>query len=89
MKLHTAEETIVQLIQEAIAEFVTSRNREDVPPEAIASYVNEELDLAQYGLAELKFAICDYAFVRTYRLINEGFYTMNDFSLQTNAEDEV
>jgi len=88
-KLHMAEETIIQLIQECIADFVTVRDRDQAGPEKITKHVNEELDLKQYGLSELKFAICDYAVVRTYRLINEGFYNWSDHKLATDAEDEV
>lgn len=88
MKLHMAEETLVQMIQAQIADFITANCREDCGPDALMSHVNEVIDFREYGLTDIKFAICDYAVVRTYRLINEGFYNYSEHRLQTDAPEE-
>jgi hypothetical protein len=87
MRLHMAEETIAQMVQETIADFVTSACLMDCLPPQIIRVVHEQLNFSEFGLAEPKFAICDFACVRTYRLINEGFAGSYGYSLQTDKPE--
>ncbi len=86
-KLHMAEETIAQMVQEAISDFVTASLLMDCLPPQIIEVVHERLDFTEFGLAEPKFAICDFACVKTYRIINEGFAGYLSHSLQTDKPE--
>lgn len=69
--LHHAEATIIDLAAGAIAEEVASRTRFGLAPERLAQAVNERLDLERFGLADGRVYITDFAFVRTFRLIQD------------------
>lgn len=71
--LHHAEDTIVQLAATAIARFViaapASLSADDIS-EAVSQTL--ALEFERFGLAEVTVRITDFAFVRTYRLLNDG-----------------
>jgi hypothetical protein len=89
MQLHTAEETLVQVVQAMVTQYVANRDVEDCHPDKLMAHVNEQIDFEKYGLGEIEYAVTDFANVRTYRLINDGFSSYNMHSLATDAEDEV
>ncbi len=89
MNLHTAEETLLQVCQAIVTKYIANHDEEDCHPDKLMDHVNRVLDFEQYGLAEVSYAVTDYANVKTYRLINEGFQSKwNNFSLQTDAPYE-
>ena len=81
-KLHMADESLTLLVQGMITAYVEANP--NTSPSEINQYVNENLDIAQYGLADKEFRIIDFAVVRTYRLINEGFYSYSEHKLSTD-----
>jgi regulator of protease activity HflC (stomatin/prohibitin superfamily) len=87
--LHTAEETLTQVVQATVTQYIANRDVLDCHPDKLMAYVNDQLNFERYGLAEVEYAVTDFANVRTYRLINEGFATYNGFSLATNEKDDV
>lgn len=70
--LHQAEATIMQHVQGLISEFVVNQNFDECSPQRITEEVDRGLDLGQFGLAQTKFFLTDFAAVRTYRLLNDG-----------------
>jgi hypothetical protein len=87
MKLHMAEGTLVSMTQEAVAEFVTARTREECKPPMIVKWVNDKIDFTEFGLADPHYTLPDYAVVKTLRLINDGFYTYSGNPLQTDRAE--
>ena len=67
--LHHAEDTLLALSQQSVAEYVTANNLADVTPSSISEYVVAKVDFKQYGLDEISFGITCFAVVRTYRLL--------------------
>ena len=65
--LHHAEGSLCALVLQAAATHV--RAVEEVSPADLCGKLGRELKLEQYGLAEAKIGIANYAVVRTYRLI--------------------
>ena len=84
MHLHTAEETLLQVVQAVVTRYVANRDEKQCHPDILMNHVNKTLHFEQYGLADVSYAVSDYANVRTYRLINEGFATYNSHALQTD-----
>jgi hypothetical protein len=69
--LHNPGSTIIDLAASHIADFVTTSAKEDCAPEAVREYASAELDLSQYGLSDSYVNITDFAFVPTFRLIQD------------------
>jgi regulator of protease activity HflC (stomatin/prohibitin superfamily) len=67
--LHHAEDTIIDLTMSGIAEEVRSNDREALSPKQVEEAVAEKLNGEQYGLVDLGISITDFAFVRTFRII--------------------
>ena len=68
-KLHHAEDTIIDLAMSEIAEQVRSKTRDALTPSLVDEAVEEKLNADQYGIAGLGVSITDFAFVRTFRII--------------------
>jgi regulator of protease activity HflC (stomatin/prohibitin superfamily) len=85
--LHHADDTIIDLASGAAADYVSQRLRADVTPEGLVEHVNGHLDLEGFGLGEGHFQIADFAFVRTYRLLQTGRYRTASEPLTTVAYD--
>lgn len=83
-KLHMADESIMLMVQGMITEFVQNSDPKSCTPTAINEYVTDNLDIEQYGLTDKMFKVVDYAVVKTYRLINEGFYAYSEHKLSTD-----
>jgi SPFH domain / Band 7 family len=67
--LYQPEQTIRNLVESAIAQYVATHDFADCAPLTIVAAVEPTLDLAKYGLGCLQVRIVEYARVRTYRLI--------------------
>jgi hypothetical protein len=80
-KLHMAENTIAQECQAILTEYIAWKD--------IMSHVQERLNLEQYGLADIRFILKDFAVVKTYRFITGDMDTWTDHSLQTDAAEDV
>lgn len=68
-ELHHAEDTLIDLTMSEIAEQVRDKNREELTPKKIESFVEKRLNADRYGLSDLGITITDFAFVKTFRLI--------------------
>jgi len=69
------EVTLRTLIESKIAEFISTRNIQDITPAKIESHINTEMrEFKDWGLGKLKCSIIGFTTARTYRLL------MNDYS---------
>ena len=84
--LHNAHDTINQIIQSHIAEFVIGTELIDLSPKGVERYVLGKLDLGSFGLTVRGFHVTDFAVVKTYRLIQGdiGDYTGYDQRFETS-----
>jgi regulator of protease activity HflC (stomatin/prohibitin superfamily) len=69
--LHHPEGTIVNMVLEAIAGEVARTPASELQPASLAHRAASELDLERFGLGAVTVRITDFAFVRTYRLIQD------------------
>lgn len=83
-KLHMADESLMLMVQGAIAEYIEDRIAASCRPSGVNDYINATLDFSVYGLGDVNFKVIDFAVVRTYRLINEGFYNYSEHKLSTD-----
>ena len=67
--LYNPEQTVRNFVESAIAQYVATHDFVDCAPLAIATAVQPNLHLEQYGLGCAQVRIVEYARVRTYRLI--------------------
>lgn len=72
--LHQPDDTIIDIASALASQYVSERERGDVSPARLAEYVNARVDLTAHGLVGGEFRVVDFAFVRTYRLLNGGRY---------------
>lgn len=82
--LHHAEDTLVNLAQMAVAEFISTREMVNCTPTELAKFVNERIDISRFGLGDQDFAITDFAVVKTYRIIKDSNRYTDGDSLSTN-----
>jgi hypothetical protein len=89
--LHMAEETLAYSVQSLVADHIATSYSESCEPNIVQEVINGEIRgrFQNYGLAEVKFLLTDFARVRTYRLIMGNMEKWNAHSLRTDAEDEV
>jgi regulator of protease activity HflC (stomatin/prohibitin superfamily) len=88
--LHNAEDTLGNIVQSAIAEFVATNGSTLCTPDRISDGVMARMDGAQWGLADFRVRITDFALVRTFRLIQDGkWYTGSKDLDTTYAEGEM
>lgn len=88
LTLHHPETTLVDMAAAEVARFVASSNKNEVTPVTLQLAVNEVFDLTEYGLAEGRLNVTDFAYVRTYRLLQDSRYSYGD-SLNTNGGSQV
>ena len=69
--LHHAEDTIQNLVMSAIAQYIHTHDAVNCSPEKVEDSTSQSVDLAKYGLNNVRVRITDFAFVRTYRLIKD------------------
>lgn len=70
--MHYPEETLRNLVASEIAQCVALNHSGKVTPEFVGSTVSAEIDFAQWGLAAGAVQVTDFAYVRAYRLIQDG-----------------
>lgn len=72
--LRQAEDTIAQLAGSALAAEVLATARHEARPDAISAQVEARLAeaLSPFGIADVAVRVTDFAFVRSFRLIQEG-----------------
>ena len=68
--LHSAFDTIEQLCQGVVSKYIYSTTLAELKQEDLEKRVLDEVNLAQYGIDVLGFAITSFAVVKTYRLIS-------------------
>lgn len=83
--LHHAEDTIIQTAQGAIAAEVFSLQRSEAEPARLCELVKARLGVAfaPYGLVDVTLQITDFAFVRTFRLIQDQRWGGHGIGLDT------
>lgn len=69
--LHHPEDTLTAIVQASTATFVNEHDSEDVTPDSIEDYLNEQVCFDEMGLTGVKFYITNFAKVRTYRLLQD------------------
>lgn len=85
--LSDAEDVIQVETMASVAEFIATHNMSEVTPESVQQYVNEHLDLHQYGLNGVRFLVTDFVAVKTYRIIQSNPKDWgNQQVLNTNIE---
>ena len=89
--LHMAEETLAYSVQSLVADYVANATSDVCGPAEVQEVINADIRgrFQNYGLADVRFLLTDYARVRTYRLIMGNMEKWNAHSLRTDAEDEV
>ena len=84
--LHNAEDTIRNLAENVIAQYVVTHALIDCDPEKIAAQATALIDLSKYGLGCQGIRLSDYARVKTYRIIQGGRDMLwGGLDTQTNA----
>lgn len=81
--LHHAESTLMDLAGGIVARTITQLARSECTADAIEAAVRRELDIQQYGLTDAELYVTSFAFVRTYRLIQDGRWSVQDDRLNT------
>lgn len=69
--LHHAEDTIMNLVKQAIAEFIYRRNLAECSPDEVNDMVTNVIDLSRYGITVSGVYLTDFSCVRTFRLIGD------------------
>lgn len=74
--LHHAEDTISQEAAAAIAQVVYTTTKADINPFMVAEKASALVQdkLRAYGLGDITFRLTDFAFVKTFRLVNDQRY---------------
>jgi hypothetical protein len=85
-RLHHAEDTLRTFTGAALAEHVQSTARALLKPDSLASAATAKLhhQLEQCGLTDVEVSLTDFAFVRTYRLVQDGRYQSHNDPLDTS-----
>jgi len=89
-KLHMAEDTINTYIQGILTQKLAWSSYDDCEPEKLMSHVNHEMigQLKEWGLADCKFILTDFAKVKTYRFITGDLNKWRENALQTDEAEE-
>ena len=69
--LHHAQEVMVDIASSAITKTIHGLNKEECTTQAIEESASALLDLGQYGINSSAIHLTDFAFVKTYRLIQD------------------
>lgn len=74
-----------------IAKHIAEHKSDEISPVTIQNYVNQNLNLKQYGLGDTSFLVTDFVCVKTYRLINSNpkDYTYSNQALSTAIETKL
>lgn len=84
--LHHADDTLTQIAATRLAAYVLKA--EQCTPDEISESVSRDLatEFALYGVADVSVRVSDFAYVRTYRLMNEGRWTHTHSPLTTEKQ---
>lgn len=82
--LHHAEGTLRNMAMSAVAEAVHRMAAEACTPASVEKEATAALDLAPYGIGATVVRITDFAFVRTYRLIQDQKWGTHGDELDTS-----
>ncbi len=69
--LHHATDTIRNMVAAEIAKTVQTMSSAECNPSAVEDSVNAVTDLSVFGLAGVEIRLVDFAFVRTYRILQD------------------
>lgn len=82
--LQHGEDALTNIATGVIAEYVATRASTEFTPAMLEEAVLEKLDFEQYGLGKTNLKITDFAYVKSYRLIQgDNWYSSGD-TLNTN-----
>lgn len=87
--LHHAEDTLVRLGMAALAGVVRSLRSEDCDQASIEAAAAGTVNLERYGIGDVEIYLTGFAFVRTYRLINDVAYGIQGDALSTTQEHDA
>jgi len=79
-----ADSTMQALVMGALAQYIETHDRAECQPDVIEQAVVNEVDIAQYGLAQPQLSLTTFAVVRTYRLIMDN-HAIYSYSPSTNT----
>lgn len=85
--LHHAEATLRNLTLSAVAEAVHALPSSECTPHAIEDRVVRALDFERFGVADARISVTDFAFVRTFRLIQDTHWGSAGDVLNTYAQE--
>lgn len=90
-KLHMAENTLAQTTQSLVADYVATSKGADCVPHRVQQHINQVIqkDFTEYGLADVKFLLTDYARVKTYRVIMGDMAKWTNHELATDEQSDV
>lgn len=74
--LHHAESTILDLVEAVIARTVAETERAACTPTIVEAAAADGVDLERFGLGDVSITITTFAFVRTFRLIQDTRWSM-------------
>ena len=84
--LHHPEDTLIRDAMIAIAREIRARDQGDCSADAIERGAIGRLDFNRYGVQLLELYLTDFAFARTYRLINAPRYSNSGDTLSTSQQ---
>jgi|SRR5690242_6169585 len=85
-KVQHSDSTIQALVMGALAQYIETHDLSECKPDVIEQAVVNEVDIAQYGLAEPQLSLTTFAVVRTYRLIMDD-HAIFSYSPSTNTPE--
>jgi hypothetical protein len=88
-KLHMAENTIAQECQAILTEYIACNVFAVCTPKHVMEHAQSNLRLEQYGLADVRFILKDYAVVKTYRFITGDMAMWTDHALETDTPEDA
>lgn len=88
-KLYHAEDTISQEAAAAIAQVVQTTTKDDINPFMVAEKASALVQnkLREYGLGNIQFRLTDFAFVKTFRLVNDARYAYGGVLPQVSSRN--
>lgn len=83
--VHMPDEVLQTHTSGLLSRYITENNAARLSVEDACTYVRGNLELGKYGLQADEFMLTDFAFVRTYRLIQDHLEKFNRFELDVTS----
>lgn len=79
--LYAPETTVENIIKSAIADYITSKNSDEIKPAEIEKEAESKIRINDYGLEFSYVKILSFARVKTFRLIQDSSWSYNSLDL--------